>query len=166
MQCDVGSEERAAPSRLGGGAVVTFHDPRHEVEKFREQLASHENPIVFLIGAGASCAVRDADGKVLVPAAAPLRELCAEAVAGLGEKPREIYEALATQIQEVRALRQTSKSADLQVRSHNIHYRVMDRPGARRRAPQVRCEGVLKRRHAGEQSKGDSPAARARVVAA
>jgi SIR2-like domain len=99
-----------------GGAVVTFHDPRREVEKLREQLASHENPIVFLIGAGASCAVRDDDGKrlspALIPAATPLGELCAGAVTGVGEKHREIYDAIATQIQTTRG--SSSRPADIE----------------------------------------------------
>lgn len=90
---------------------MTFHDPRREVEKFREHLASHEKPIVFLIGAGASCCPGVPDGEALVPAVAALGELCAEAVARLGKKHGQIYEALAAQIQTTR---DSSRPADIE----------------------------------------------------
>jgi hypothetical protein len=82
---------------------MSFHDPRHEVEKFREHLASHQNPITFLIGAGASCSPRDLAGKVLdptlVPAVVSLGQLCAEAVTKAGTQHKRVYDALAAQIE-------------------------------------------------------------------
>jgi SIR2-like domain len=82
---------------------VSFHDPRREIEKFREHLASHENPITFLLGAGASCSPRDQDGKALKPALVPavvtLGDLCAKAVAEIGEQHKKIYDSLSAQIQ-------------------------------------------------------------------
>lgn len=65
---------------------MTTHDPRREVEKFRELLASHDKPIALLIGAGASCAVNGPDGNPLIPAIARLGELCEEGVRALGDK--------------------------------------------------------------------------------
>jgi SIR2-like domain len=77
---------------------MTYHDPRHEVEKLREHLASNERPIAFLVGAGASCAVRDPEGNALIPAVAALGEICAEAVAELGPEYVEIYKVVTDQI--------------------------------------------------------------------
>jgi hypothetical protein len=91
---------------------VNFHDPRHEIEKFREHLASHDKPIAFLLGAGASCAVRDADGEVLVPAVAALGDLCAEAVAEIGEQHGRIYDALAKQVELRREV--SARQADIE----------------------------------------------------
>lgn len=64
---------------------MTTHDPKREVEKLRELLASHDKPIALLIGAGASCAVKDPDGNPLIPAIAKLGDLCEEGVRALGE---------------------------------------------------------------------------------
>jgi SIR2-like domain len=91
---------------------VNFHDPRHEIEKFREHLASHEKPIAFLLGAGASSAVRDPDGKALVPAVAGLGDLCAAAVAAVGTQHQQIYGALAEQVESRRDL--PSRPADIE----------------------------------------------------
>lgn len=77
---------------------MIFHDPRREVEKLRDHLASNERPVAFLVGAGASCAVRDPDGEALIPAVAALGDICANSVAALGAKHVEIYEAVTDQI--------------------------------------------------------------------
>lgn len=44
------------------------HDPRREIEKLRDHLASHDKALMFLFGAGTSCAVTGTDGTALVPA--------------------------------------------------------------------------------------------------
>jgi hypothetical protein len=75
-----------------------YHDPRREVEKLRDHLASNERPVAFLIGAGASCAVRDLEGNALVPDVAALGLVCSQAVAALGGEYAEIYEAVKGQI--------------------------------------------------------------------
>jgi hypothetical protein len=79
--------------------MTATHDPRREVEKLREHLASHDKPIAFLIGAGGSCAVRDSDGEPVVPAVAALGKLCEEAVAALGDDEGRIYQAAGSQIE-------------------------------------------------------------------
>jgi hypothetical protein len=78
---------------------LIFHDPRREVEKLRDHLASNERPVAFLVGAGASCAVRDPDGEALIPAVAALGDICAMAVAALGAEYVEIYKAVTGQIE-------------------------------------------------------------------
>jgi hypothetical protein len=81
---------------------VPFHDPRREVEKLRDHLAAHDKPIAFLIGAGASCSVRDSDGKPLdpplVPAIAALGGRCAEAVKALGDEHETAYRQMAKDV--------------------------------------------------------------------
>lgn len=78
---------------------MIYHDPRREVEKLRDHLASNERPVAFLVGAGASCAVRDPEGKALIPAVAALGEVCGQAVAALGTEYIEIYQAVTEQIE-------------------------------------------------------------------
>lgn len=63
---------------------MTTFDPRREIEKLRSHLASHDKPIVFLIGAGASCAVEGTDGAQLIPAIGDLGNRCRDAVHKLG----------------------------------------------------------------------------------
>lgn len=92
--------------------MTSFHDPRREVEKLREHLASNETPIAFLIGAGASCAVRDPSGEPLVPAVDALGRLCAEEVANVGEAHAGIYAELAARIEAARA--SSSRKADIE----------------------------------------------------
>lgn len=74
---------------------MPFHDPRREVEKLRDHLASHDKPIAFLVGAGASCSVRDASGVVLdpplIPSVAAMGDLCAETVGALSEEHKTAY---------------------------------------------------------------------------
>jgi hypothetical protein len=76
------------------------HDPRKEIEKLRESLGSHDKPLAFLIGAGASCAVRGLDGKPLIPALSELARRCEEAVASLGEKYATAYELIGDELEE------------------------------------------------------------------
>ncbi|MFP4554571.1 MAG: SIR2 family NAD-dependent protein deacylase [Actinomycetota bacterium] len=71
------------------------HDPRNEVEKLRAHLATHDKPLGFLIGAGASCAVKDPADKPLVPAVAALTTECVTAVNALGSPYGEILRTIA-----------------------------------------------------------------------
>lgn len=74
---------------------MLFHDPRREVEKLRDHLASHDKPVSLFIGAGASAAVKDHHGNPLVPTVAGIGELCQTAVSGLSAK----YSAAWTQLE-------------------------------------------------------------------
>jgi hypothetical protein len=60
------------------------HDPRPEIEKLRDELASHEKPICFLLGAGTTASVR-VNSVALVPAMPALTTVCIDAVKLLGE---------------------------------------------------------------------------------
>jgi hypothetical protein len=63
---------------------MTFHDPKQVVENLRNHFASHEKRIVFIFGAGTSCAVNGAEPgqpyKPLIPAVAGLTKVCKEEV--------------------------------------------------------------------------------------
>jgi hypothetical protein len=63
---------------------MTYHDPKQVLENLRNHFASHEKRIVFIFGAGASCAVNiSAPGqpyKPLIPAVAGLTKVCKDAV--------------------------------------------------------------------------------------
>jgi len=63
---------------------MTFHDPKQVLENLRNHFASHEKRIVFVFGAGTSCAVNIAEPgqpyKPLIPAVAGLTKICKEAV--------------------------------------------------------------------------------------
>jgi hypothetical protein len=74
------------------------HDPRREIEKLRESLGSHDKPLAFLIGAGASCAARGSDDNPLVPALAELARRCKEAVALLGDEDTTAYELIGDEL--------------------------------------------------------------------
>lgn len=74
--------------------LASTHDPRREIEKLREHLASHDKPLALLIGAGASCSVRDAQGKPLIPGITELSGQCASAVDALGVECTTAYAAL------------------------------------------------------------------------
>jgi len=78
-----------------------FHDPRREVEKLRDHLASHDKPIAFLIGAGASCAVKVA-GSPLIPSTAELTALCAAAAAAESPAHAAIFVAASEEIEASR----------------------------------------------------------------
>jgi hypothetical protein len=71
--------------------VEEHHDPRKEIEKLRENLGSHDKPLAFLIGAGASCSARGMDGDPLIPALAELARRCEEAVASLSDDHGRTY---------------------------------------------------------------------------
>jgi hypothetical protein len=79
---------------------VRFHDPRQQVEGLRDQLASHDKPLAFLIGAGASCAVRSDDKEPLIPNIAGLGELCDAAVAGMGSDLHDAYRQIERDVAE------------------------------------------------------------------
>jgi uncharacterized protein YciI len=76
---------------------VTTHDPKREVEKLRDHLASHDKPLALLIGAGASVAVRDENGAGLIPAIAALGQICADRVGALGDEYATAYGAIAAE---------------------------------------------------------------------
>lgn len=78
---------------------MTYHDPRREVEKLRDHLASGERSVAFLVGAGASCAVRDPEGNALIPTLAVLVNICTEAVTALGPEYVEIFNAITDKIE-------------------------------------------------------------------
>ncbi len=75
-----------------------FHDPRREIETLRDHLASHDKPLAFLIGAGASFAARDVDDKPLIPNLAELSELCQAEVEKLGKETAAAYATFAEQL--------------------------------------------------------------------
>lgn len=63
---------------------MATHDPRKAVELLRNHLATHDQQLAFLFGAGVSCAVRDkATGSPLIPAVAALTETCGNHVKGI-----------------------------------------------------------------------------------
>lgn len=61
-------------------------DPAFELQKLRDHLASHDKPVAFLLGAGASAAVQATDGAPLIPAVAELTDRCKAAVCDLGQE--------------------------------------------------------------------------------
>jgi len=80
------------------------HDPRQIAEDLRNHLATHDRRLLFLFGAGTSCAVNVAaepDAGVrkpfvpLIPGIAGLTEVCAGAVAELGADEAKAWELLA-----------------------------------------------------------------------
>src|SRR5882757_5974894 len=83
--------------RRGVDWMTTFHDPRAEVEKIREHLGSHDGRLAFLIGAGTSAAVLDADKEPLIPTVAALSDTCRGAVATLGDEHAEAYDTIRAQ---------------------------------------------------------------------
>jgi hypothetical protein len=87
-------------------AETRFLDPRPEVEKLRDQLASHDKPLAFLMGAGTSCAPRGTDDEPLIPAVASLTSLAVEQVRRLGDEFSNALEEMNAGIEE--ALRSES----------------------------------------------------------
>lgn len=77
-----------------------YHDPHKEIEKLRENLGSHDKPLAFLIGAGASCAAKGLDDTPLVPALAELARECEEAVTSLGDKHAAAYRLISDELKE------------------------------------------------------------------
>jgi SIR2-like domain len=90
--------------------MTKFHDPRVEVEKIREHLGSHDGRLAFLIGAGTSAAVLDADKKPLIPTVTALSDTCREAVAVLGDEHAEAYDTIRAQCELV--LKAAAESAE------------------------------------------------------
>ncbi len=70
---------------------MLFHDPRREVEKLREHLGVRDGNLIFLMGAGVSCAAQGTDGCSLVPAVAEMGRLCERSVAELGSEEFDAY---------------------------------------------------------------------------
>lgn len=81
---------------------MAIHDPRREIEKIRAHLASHDKPIVLLLGAGTSCAVRDPSGKPLIPAIAALGAECEKEVRALGANFGAAWDLVAAEVTATR----------------------------------------------------------------
>lgn len=79
----------------------TTHDPRREVEGLRDHLASHDKPLAFLIGAGASCSVQDGDGTPLIPSLTELGQTCERSVEALGTKHKDAYDLMLREQRDV-----------------------------------------------------------------
>lgn len=77
---------------------MVIHDPRQIVETLRNHLASHDKRIVFIFGAGTSCAINiAAEGKPyqpLIPAVAGLTKLCRAAVEKNNDTFKPAWESL------------------------------------------------------------------------
>ncbi len=82
---------------------MSTHDPRRIVEDLRNNLASHDRPIGFLLGAGCSSAINIAPApapgekpkfEALIPSIIPLTTQCKTAVTGLGEKFKDAWDLL------------------------------------------------------------------------
>lgn len=80
-----------------------MHDAQKTLSDLRDHLARHDKPIAFFFGAGTSCAVKvpaaDGSGKMesLIPNVAGLTLKCREAVAALGKKFADSWDAIAAQ---------------------------------------------------------------------
>ena len=81
---------------------MTFHDPKQVVENLRNHLASHDKRIVFIFGAGTSCAVNIAASgepyKPLIPAVAGLTKICKTTVIGKDAAFATAWAALETEL--------------------------------------------------------------------
>lgn len=81
---------------------MSFHDPKQIIENLRDHLASHEKRIVFIFGAGASCAVNiSAIGqpfKPLIPAVAGLTEICKRSVVAKDDAFATAWSALEAEL--------------------------------------------------------------------
>ena len=77
---------------------MVTHDPRQIVETLRNHLASHDKRIVFIFGAGTSCAVniapKDKPYKPLIPAVEGLTKLCKAAVEENNEAFKPAWQSL------------------------------------------------------------------------
>ena len=78
--------------------LTKFHDPRREIEVLRDHLACHDKPLALLLGAGASFAATDVEGKPLIPNLEQLGEQCQVAVARLGKKSERAYDAISDEL--------------------------------------------------------------------
>jgi hypothetical protein len=81
---------------------MTTHDPKQVVENLRNHLASHEKRIVFIFGAGTSCAVDIAAPgtpyKPLIPAVAGLTAICKAAVTSQDAAFKLAWDALENEL--------------------------------------------------------------------
>jgi SIR2-like domain len=94
------SDSKAPPPT----AIPATHDPRREIEKIRDHLGANDGRLAFLIGAGASAAVKRKDREPLIPTVEALGENVRVAVAAL-DKPDETqladsYAAIEAECQE------------------------------------------------------------------
>lgn len=85
---------------------MATHDPRQITEQLRNHLATHDRRLVFLFGAGTSCAINvapmPAPGEKpryqpLIPGVADLTDACGEAVAALGDDQANAWRRLKEQ---------------------------------------------------------------------
>ena len=85
---------------------MNTHDPRQVIEDLRNHLAAHDRHLAFLFGAGTSSAVNIAPSEVsgkkpkhtpLIPATEELTEVCAKAVAAMGEPQAAAWKILVKQ---------------------------------------------------------------------
>jgi hypothetical protein len=81
---------------------MATHDPRREIEKLRGHLASHDKPIAFLIGAGASTAVLDSEGEPLIPSVAGLGRHCEVAIRALGDTFGDAWDRIVADVEATR----------------------------------------------------------------
>jgi hypothetical protein len=89
---------------------VRTHDPRQVIEDLRNHLAAHDRRLTFLFGAGTSSAVNIAPPptggekpkhRPLIPTNEGLTEICATAVAGMGEPQAAAWKMLVNQCELV-----------------------------------------------------------------
>jgi len=73
---------------------ANWFDPLVEVEKLRDHLASHDKPIAFLFGAGASAGVQGSDAQPLVPAVSELTRRCESAIKALADPFPKAWRAI------------------------------------------------------------------------
>lgn len=83
---------------------MATHDPQALVESLRDHMAAHDRALCFLLGAGASAAVKTGarepggrEGRPLVPAITELTQMCAERVQGRCREFEAAWERLTTE---------------------------------------------------------------------
>lgn len=70
------------------------HDPKKHIESLRDHLATYDQPLCFLFGAGTSCSIVVNDsGKLtpLIPAIEPLTKQCKKSIEAMGGKEAEAW---------------------------------------------------------------------------
>jgi len=125
--------------------VEEHHDPRKEIEKLRESLGSHDKPLAFLIGAGASCAVKGLDGHPLIPALAELARRCKEAVASLGDEYATAHELICDELREKKGREATVEDLLSSVREKVAAMTDEDKLAGASRAQLVAIEAELRK---------------------
>jgi len=84
---------------------MATHDPRQLLENLRDHLARHDKPIAFLIGAGASSAVkvqRSGQGfEALIPDTTMVTKLCKERISELGQEFDASWDALVAECMSI-----------------------------------------------------------------